>query len=66
MLGFTHLTVLDLIKHLKQQYFARTNRERKEKLKECELPWDPGEDIGTYFTKLDKLEEDLDDEYGID
>ena len=66
ILGFTHLTVLDLLEHLESQCLALTNREKQSKLKECELPWEPGEDVGAYFTKLDKLEEELDNEYGIE
>ena len=66
ILGFTHLTVLDMLEHLENQCLKLTNRERQSKLKECELPWEPGEDVNTYFTKLDKLEEELDDEYGIE
>ena len=66
ILGFTHLTVRDMLEHLESQCLKLTNRERQSKLKECELPWEPGEDVNAYFTKLDKLEEELDDEYGIE
>ena len=35
-------------------------------MKDTQLPWDPDDDIHTYFTKLDKLEEELRDEYNIE
>jgi hypothetical protein len=50
-----------MLKHRKRQCLALTNREKKAKLQEYKLPWEPGEGVGTYFTKLDKLKEELDD-----
>jgi len=54
-----------MIEHLERQYLVLTNREKKKKLTDTQLPWDADDDIRTYFTKLNKLEEELRDEYNI-
>lgn len=65
-MGLSHKTVADVLEHLETQCLALTAREKREKLKETQLPWDHDDDIRTYFTKLDKLEEELKNEYAID
>ena len=60
-----HVTVGDMLRHLKEQCRALTSREKREKLKEVTVPWDQNDDIQTYFVKLDKLEEELSNEFDI-
>ena len=54
-----------MLVQLKNQCLALKNRNKKEKLKQCELPWEAGDDITTYFTKLNNLEEELENKYRI-
>ena len=55
-----------MLKHLEQQCLALTARDKKTKMKDVNIPWDRDDDIETYFVKADKLEEDLQDNYGIE
>ena len=66
VLGFMHVTVADMLQHLEGQCHALTEREKKEKLQEVNVPWDQNDDIQTYFVKLDKLEEELKNEFDIE
>jgi len=61
ILELSVLTVRDVIDHLGQQCLALTNVEKEAKLEETRLPWDLNDDIQTYFTKLDKLETELEE-----
>ena len=54
-----------MLDHLKQQCLALTAQEKKIKVKDVNIPWDRGNDIETYFVKADKLEEDIQENYGI-
>ena len=64
--GFSHVTVADMLTHLQSQCLALTTREKTQKLKDVLRKWDADEDVNTFFTKLDKLADELKDEYGID
>ena len=55
-----------MLKHLEQQCLALTARDKKTKMKDVNIPWYRDDDIETYFVKADKLEEDLQDNYGIE
>ena len=62
LLGFTHLTVNDLLEHLKEQCLAMTFKEKMRKLKEINLRWEHGIDICLYLGNVQKLKEQLEDE----
>ena len=66
VLGFMHVTVAGMLSHLEGQCHALTEREKKAKLDEVNVPWDQNDDIKTYFVKLDKLEEELLNEFDIE
>ena len=53
-----------MLNHLEQQCLALTARDKKTKIKDVNLPWDQDDDIETYFVKAEKLEEDLQENYG--
>ena len=55
-----------MLNHLKQQRLALTAREKKVKMEDVNLLWDRGDDIETYFVQANKLEEDLEENYGIE
>ena len=59
ILEMSHLTVSEVLAHLSLQCLALTNVEKEAKLAETRLPWDLHDDIKTFFTKLDKLEIEL-------
>ena len=65
VMGFSHLTVNNLLDHLETKGLALTTLEKNTKLAEIQCEWDKNDDIGTYFTKVEKLEEEFDDHYGI-
>ena len=54
-----------MLKHLEQQCLALTARDKKTKMKDVNIPWDRDDDIETYFVKANKLEEYLQENYGI-
>ena len=55
-----------MLEHLEQQCLALTARDKKRKMKDVNIPWDRDDDIETYLVKADKLEEDLQENYGIE
>ena len=55
-----------MVEHLEQQCLALTARHKKKKMQDVNIPWDRDNDIKTYFFEADKLEEDLQDHYGIE
>ena len=66
LFGFSDKTVAQMLEHLEQQYLALTARDKKIKMKDVNIPWDRDDNIETYFVKADKLEEDLQKNYGIE
>ena len=38
---------------------------KEDEIKDVNIPWDRDDNIETYFVKADKLEEDLQENYGI-
>ena len=54
-----------MLDHLEQQCLALTARDKKIKTKEVNIPWDRDNDIEKYFFKAEKLEENLQGNYGI-
>ena len=44
VLGFMHVTVADMLRHLEGQCHALTSREKKSKLAEVNVPWDQNND----------------------
>ena len=61
-----HLTVNDMLEHLREQRLAMTFKEKKKKLKEINISWEHGDDICVFLQNVQKLKDQLDDEYGID
>ena len=59
ILEMGHLTVREVLEHIKQQCLALTNVEKEAKLAETRLPWDLHDNITTFFNKLDKIEIEL-------
>ena len=55
-----------MLEHLEEQYLALTAQDKKTKMKDVNIPWDRDDDIETYFVKADKLEEYLQENYGIE
>ena len=55
-----------MLDHLDQQCLALTERDKKIRMKDVNLPWECDDDIETYFFKAEKLEEDLKENYGIE
>ena len=45
LLGFTHVTVREMLSHLEEQCLALTTTDKKQKLRQIELNWTPGDDI---------------------
>ena len=41
LLGFTHVTLSEIIDHLRKQCLTMTSKEKKQKLKEINLRWEP-------------------------
>jgi hypothetical protein len=66
ILGFGHVTTRDMIEHLEQQCLALTSREKTIKLRDTLIPWDQNDDVTTYFVKLEKLDEELLNEFNIE
>ena len=67
LLEFTHVTLEEMLKHLEEQCHALTSREKATKIKEIWLPWNHAdEDIESFFNKLDKLEEELMNDYKVE
>ena len=66
ILGFGHVTTRDMIEHLERQCLALTSRERTIKLRDTLIPWDQNDDVTTYFVKLEKLDEELQNEFNIE
>ena len=60
------MLVAQMLDHLEQQCLALAARDKKTKMKDVNLPWDQDDDIETYFVKADKLEEDIQENYGIE
>ena len=54
-----------MLDHLEQQCLALTAQDKKTKTKNVNIPWDQDDDIETYLVKIDKLEEDFQENYGI-
>jgi len=65
VLGFSHLTVADLLTHLEDKCLALTTLQKNKKLADINCVWDKNDDIGTYFAQVERLEEELLDHYGI-
>ena len=55
-----------MLDNIEQQCLALTAREKKTKMKDVNIPWDRDDDIETYFVMADKLDEDLQENYGIE
>ena len=55
-----------MLEHIEQQCLALTARDKKTKIQDVNIPWNRDDDIETYFVKADKLEEDLQENYGIE
>ena len=66
LLGFTHVTVSEMLEHLREQCLAMTSREKKQKLKEVNLEWEQGDDVRVFLSKVQKLQEQLQDQYDLD
>ena len=58
--------VAGMLEHLTEQCLALTFKEKKKKLKEINLKWEHGEDIRVFLSNVQKLQETLEDEYGIE
>ena len=54
-----------MLDHLEHKCLALTVRDKKAKTKDVNLPWDGDDNIEKYFVKADKLEEYLQENYGI-
>ena len=55
-----------MLDHLEQQRLALTARDKKIKMKDVNLLRDRNDDIETYYVKADRLEEDIQENYGIE
>ena len=65
ILGFSHVTVADMLDHLKRHCLAINNVNRAQKLREVHVPWDNNDDIYTFFTNIELAAQDLEDNYEI-
>ena len=54
-----------MLDHIDQQCLALTERDKKTKMRDVNLPWDCNDNIEKYFVKAEKLEEDIQENYGI-
>ena len=54
-----------MLEHLEQQCLALPAWDKKTKMKDVKLPWDRDDDIEKYFVKANKLEEYIQENYGI-
>ena len=59
-------TVAQMLNHIEQQCLALTARDKNIKMKDVNLLWYRDDDIETYLVKADKLEEYLQENYGIE
>ena len=66
VLGLSHFTVSEVLEHLEEQCLALTGLERATKLKEIQVSWDKNDSITTFFSNLDRLEDELADDYNIE
>ena len=55
-----------MLEHLEQQCLALTARDKKTNMKDVNIPCNRDDNIETYFFKADKLEEYLQENYGIE
>ena len=55
-----------MLNHIEQQCLALTAQDKNIKMKDVNLLWYPDDDIETYLVKADKLEEYLQENYGIE
>ena len=67
LLEFTHVTLVEVPKHLEDQCHVLTSREKATIIKEIWLPWNHADnDIESLFNKLDQLEEELMNNYKVE
>ena len=66
LFGFADKNVAQMLDHLEQQCLALTVQDKKTKMKNFNIPWDQDDDIETYFIKAKKLEEEIQENYGIE
>ena len=65
VLGFSHLTVGEMLDHLETQCLSLTDRAKAKKLRDIHVEWDKNDDVATFFDNLDKLEEEMADDFSI-
>ena len=65
LFGFADKSVDQMLEHLKQQCLTLT-ADKKTKMRDVNISWDRDDDIETYFVKVNKLENYLQDNYGIE
>ena len=63
--GLSTVTVSDMLAHLERQCLKLTAPEKAKKLTEIAIEWNVNDDIETYYSNVDKLEEELRDDYDI-
>ena len=54
-----------MLDHLREQCLALTSTEKRRKLKQIELEWKPEDDLQVFLLKVQKLKEELEEEYDL-
>ena len=65
VLNFLHITVLEILNKLESNRHVLAYTQKQNKLTKFNCEWDQSQDIESYFTKVDDLEEELEDSYGL-
>ena len=65
VLGFSHVTVADMLKHLRNHCLAINDVDRAMKLQQVHVRWDTIDNIYTFFTNIKLAAQDLEDNYDI-
>ena len=66
VLGFSHLSLPNMLDHLETQCLSLTDREKAKKLQDIHVERDEHNDVEMFFTRLDNLDKDLCNHYDID
>ena len=65
VLEFSHLMVNKILDHLESQCLALTAREKAVKLRDIHAQWDKNDEVKTFFDQMEKLAQEIQDNYGI-
>ena len=59
LLGFTHVCVSEMLDHLRGQCLEMTDVEKSARMEDTRVKWDQGDELTSYFLRLNKLQGDI-------